>query len=405
MSTDLESRIRESIDRHVRAAHPDSPEVSGLVRKGNRRRALRMTGAVGAGAMLTAGVLVAITAITGTDGGRGDAVGPATGEVQVRDHARGPVPVDAPRAVFVSRNAAWMDGKKLHVALPFDDGSGVDLEAQDPVFIPASSSSIHVARDGIADPGVRNRPTLLRRDGTVEPLGPRLPTLPGAVYDSWIAADSAGPLVAWDEYDGSSVRVVAYDTKAGTVVGTRTLRCDESFAGGCQRPYVVADGVVFIAGSKMIAWNPVAGTSSTLQGQVLQARNHVIQELRDRDGTERSGDKAHGPRVDPARVGAGWVVADDLADGAEANLSFDGAWLLDNSGDDSRATNWRDPRQVLRYGLPANADEAVFDTDGSVLVVTHKGSRFTGWDCALHSGCRVVMPAQTQEIRLVGWDT
>src|SRR3954469_11787127 len=289
---------------------------------------------------------------TGAGGGHRTAVGPATGQVDVSGHARGPLPVDAPRAVFVSKDAAWMDGKKLHAALPFDDGSGVDLEAQDPVFIPASSSSIHVARDGIAYPGVRNRPTLLRRDGTVEPLGPRLPTLPGAVYDSWIAADSAGPLVAWDEYDGTTVRVVAYDTEARKVVGKQTLRCDDSFAGGCQRPYVVSDGVVFIAGRKLIAWNPVAGTVSTLAGEVLQARNRVIQH--------------QGPRVDPARVGAGWVVADGLPGGAEANLSFDGGWLLDDSGGDPSVTNWRDPRQVLRYGLPRNADEVVFDTDGSV---------------------------------------
>jgi hypothetical protein len=262
-----------------------------------------------------------------------------------------------------------------------------------------------VARDGIAYPGVRNRPTLLRRDGTVEPLAPRLPTLPGAVFDSWVAADTAGPLVAWDEYDGTTVRVVAYDTQTRKVVGMHTLRCDESFAGGCQRPYVVADGVVFIAGRKTIAWNPVDGTVSTLRGQVMQARNRVIQELPAGAGTDQSGHKAHGPRVDPASVGAGWVVAGDLAGGAETNLSFDGGWLLDNSGDDSRVTNWRHPRQVLRYGLPANADEAVFDTDGSVLVVTHKDSRFTGWDCTLHSGCRVVVPSQAREIRLVGWDT
>jgi hypothetical protein len=398
VSTDLESRIRDSIDRHVRAAHPDSPDLTGLVRKGTRRRALRMTGAVSAGAIVTAGVLVAVTAVTGAGGGRGDAVGPAVGQVQVHDHARGPAPVAAPRTVFVSRNAAWMDGRKIRVSLPFDDSSGVNLDGPAPVFLPASSSSIHVARDGIAFPGVRNRPTLLRRDGTVTPLAPRVPTLPGAVYDSWIAADTAGPLVAWDEYDGTTVRVIAYDTRTRRKVGEQTLRCDNSFAGGCQRPYVVSDGVVFIAGRKLVAWNPLAGTVSTLVGEVLQARNRVIQQLPLNDGSK-------GPRVDPARVGAGWVVADDLPGGAEANLSFDGGWLLDNSGADPSVTNWRDPGQVIRYGLPRHAEEVVFDTDGSVLVVTHAGRRYTGWDCTLDDGCRVVVPTQREEIRLLGWDT
>ena len=35
---------------------------------------------------------------------------------------------------------------------------------------------------------------------------------------------------------------------------------------------------------------------------------------------------------------------------------------------------------------------------------TNTHLRGTGWDCRLGGGCRVVVPEQKQEIRLVAWD-
>lgn len=398
MSTELESRIHDAIEDHVRAAHPHAPDVEALLRRARRARRGRLAGSTAGAVAAVLAALLVVANISGpsgvpTPGSRAPRSGGAAGLPQAVDGARGPAAVAAPRRVFLTADGVWMDGRRLAVDLPFEDGSEVDLDGPDPLSFPATSSSVHIARDGLAYPGADNRPTLLRRDGDVQLLAPAAPTLPGAVYDDWVAADPSGPLVAWDEYDGSTVRVTAYDTVARKVVGTRTLACDDSFAGGCQRPYVVSDGLVFIAGTTMQVWDPAAGTVRAIGGFVQQARNRVIQA-----GAQDGGD------LDPSAVGAGWAVASELQ-GVEGNLSFDGAWLLDNGGRDSRVLNWREPSQVIRYDLPPEAEQAVFDTDGSILVVSHTEGRFTGWDCSLSKGCRVVVPSQAGEIRLVGWDT
>ncbi len=389
MSTHLDERLRESLDTHVRAAAPPPPDVADLVRRGRRRRNRRVVLA----SALTAGGLAAVATIgiglatgSGTVGSRPVQGGVATST----GDATGPAPVDGPTGLFVTRSRVYLDGASYHVRLPWDTGA-------------------HVGKLGVAYPAPgSHRPSMLLRDGTVKTLAER-PSFPSAVFDDWVAADGNGTLVAWAEQDNGAADIVAYDTATDRVVGRTTMRCHQGGDGAgtfCPRPYVVSDGTVFISaygGGR--AWqpsDPILGPQ--LDGDIAQAHHRVISTFEDR-----------GP-VSLDRIGAGWEQAHSPK-GVEGILSYDGGWILDNGGN-PKVVNWRDPSQTITYHPPGKVAASVFDTDGSVLVVTRKGDpaamdadgetntdlTWTGWDCPLEGACTVVVPEQKQEIRLVAWD-
>ncbi len=391
--TDLGSRIHDAIDERVRSAPTPEPDLHALVRRGRQRRALRG----GVAVVAAAGVVAVILNLAGT-GLRGDQ-DPVTdppvaagGTAATIGGAKGPVAVDAPRRVFVTKDHIYLDGRSVATATPWDGGSSGNqppesAPARDKVQ-PASTSSIHVARDGIVYPGTANRPMLARRDGTLLPLAPVAPTFAGAKYAGWVVADPGSGLVVWSEVGATQVRIVAYDTGRKAVIGSRTLTCDDkSFAIGCPVPYVASDGLVFLEGDSNQAWDPRTGEVVDLRAGPMEVRHRT----------------ASGPSpIGVDRLGPKWEQVSHA--GENSLLSFDGGWLLEGS-DVPKVVNWRNPAQQIRYRVPGTVSQAVFDTDGSVLVVTQDRGRSTGWDCAASGKCQVVVPAQKAEIRLVGWDT
>ena len=387
MSTDLDARLRDSLDQHVGAVSPPRPDVADLVRRGRRRRGRRLAAVSALTVAAFAGVAtIGVGLVTSTDpgtatqrGGLPIAVGGATG----------PEVVDGPTGLFVTRSRVYLDGSSYAVKLPWDTGA-------------------HVGRLGVAYPApASHKPTLLTLSGKVRTLAER-PSFPGSVFDGWVAADGNGPLVAWAEHTDDAAEIVAYDTARDEVVGRTTIRChqDSKFGRYCPRPYVVSDGTVFVSvfGGVRV-WHPRDATPGPVLGaDIAQAHHRVVTTFEDR-GT-----------VPVDRIGPGWEQAHSPK-GVEGILSYDGGWILDNGGN-PQVVNWRDPSQTITYRPPGQVAASVFDTDGSVLVVTVTGDptamdpdgstntdlRWTGWDCRLEGACRVVVPAQKQEIRLVAWD-
>ena len=390
MSTHLDERLRESLDAHVHAAVPPLPDVSDLVRRGRRRRNRRVV----LTSALTVGAVAAVATIgIGLATGSGPSDGLRTQRAGIpiaTGGATGPESVPGPTGLFVTRSRVYLDGTSYDVKLPWDTGA-------------------HVGKLGVAYPAPgTHRPTLLLRDGTVKTLAER-PDFAGAVFDNWVAADGNGTLVAWAEHTDGAADIVAYDTATDRVVGRTTLRCHESDGPGgtyCPRPYVVSDGTVFISvygGGR--AWQPSDSVlGPLLDGDIAQAHHKVVSTFEDRG------------LVSLDRIGAGWAQAHSPK-GVEGILSYDGGWILDNGGN-PKVVNWRDPSQTITYRPPGKVAASVFDTDGSVLVVTRAGDpaamdpdgetntnlRWTGWDCPLEAACTVVVPEQKQEIRLVAWD-
>jgi hypothetical protein len=388
MSTDLDTTLRDSLERHVRAVTAPRPDVAGLVRRGRRRRGRRLAGVSALTVAALAGVAtIGVAMMTGS--GPGDGARPQRGGLPIatRD-ATGPTPVDGPTGLFVTRSRVYLDGSSYAVKLPWDTGA-------------------HVGRLGVAypQPG-SHRPMLLKRDGSTVPLAPATPAHPGATYDGWVAADGNGTLVAWAEQTKQDSEVVVLDTRSMKVVGRVTLPCVEQHGFlSCPLPYVVSDGVVFLdRGTRSQSWDPATNTFVDLGQLPSQAHHRVVTTFEDR-GT-----------VPVDRIGPGWEQAHSPR-GVEGILSYDGGWILDNGGN-PKVVNWRDPSQTITYRPPGEVAAAVFDTDGSVLVVTVTGDpsamapdggananlRWTGWDCKLEGPCRVVVPEQKQEIRLVAWD-
>jgi hypothetical protein len=377
MSIDLDTRLRETLAARTSEVTPPPVDVNELVRRGRRRRGLRSGTAV----LVTAAVVVSAVVVSGSLGGSPAGSGhpardfTAQGGLPIaRGGAAGPSPVDGPRGLFVTRQRVYLDGRSHAVKLPWDTGA-------------------HVGRLGVAypQPGT-NRPMLLRRDGTAVPLAPPTPAFAGATYDGWVAADGNGTLVAWAEQTKQSSKVVVFDTRSMKLLDSATLPCGKR--GGlvtCPRPYVVSNGIVFLdRGARAQSWDLATSTFVDLAELPSQAHNRVLTTFEDR-GT-----------IDTGRIGPGWEQA--KAKGIEGLLSYDGGWLLDANGN-PKAVNWRDPGESITYRPPGKVVAAEFDTDGSVLVVTHDNSRYTGWDCKLEGPCRTVVAPSSQEIRLVAWDT
>jgi len=388
VSIDLDTRLRDSLDRHVGAVAPPRPDVGDLVRRGRRRRGRRLAGVSALTVAALAGAaMFGVGLMTGA-GPRGGNVTPGGGLPISVGGATGPAVVDGPTGLFVTRSRVYLNGSSYAVKLPWDTGA-------------------HVGRLGVAYPKPGgNRPMLLERDGTAVPLAPARPALPGATYDGWVAADGNGTLVAWAEHTRQKSQIVVLDTKTRKVVGRVTLPCVEQQGFlSCPRPYVVSDGIVFLdRGGRSQAWDPATSTFVDVSQLPSQAHSKVLTTFEDRGS------------IDTGRIGPGWEQAHPPK-GVEGILSYDGGWILDNGGN-PKVVNWRDPSQTITYRPPGVVAASVFDTDGSVLVVTVTGDpaaidpagttntdlRWTGWDCRLGGGCRVVVPEQKQEIRLVAWD-
>lgn len=389
MSTDLDTRLRESLAAHASTVSPPPVDVADLVKRGRRRRGIRS----GLTVLVTAAVVISAVVVSGALRGSPARSGdpardltPAGGLPIARGGASGPTSVDGPRGLFVTRQRVYLDGKSYVVKLPWGTGA-------------------HVGRLGVAypQPG-SNRPMLLRRDGTPVPLAPRTPTLTGATYDGWVAADGNGTLVAWAQHTKQASEVVVLDTRTMKQVGSTTLPCikQDGFL-SCARPYVVSDGIVFLdRGARAQSWDPVSNTFVDLGELPSQAHHQVLTTFEDR-GT-----------IDTGRIGPDWEQA--KAKGIEGLLSYDGGWLLDANGN-PKVVNWRAPGESITYRPPGRVVAAVFDTDGSVLVVTQTGDAmsmdpdiaatvsWTGWDCKLDGPCKQVVAPSKNEIRLVAWDT
>ena len=377
MSIDLDARLRDSLAEHTSVVSPPPLDIDDLVRRGRRKRGLRSGTAVLVTAAVVASAVAVSVSLHGgpTDGaGRGRDLTGRGGLPIATGGATGPEAVAGPRALFVTKDKVYLEGKSYAVRLPWDTGA-------------------HVGKLGVAypQPGT-NRPTLLGRDGTVKPLAGTKPQS-GTSYDGWVAADGNGTLVAWAENGSPGAYVVAFDTRTMREVAHVALPCHGKGEGRyCPRPYVVSDGLVFVSVyGGLRVWDPTTGRlGPILEADVSQAHNKVLTTFEDR-GT-----------VDTGAIGPAWEQA--KAKGIEGLLSYDGGWLLDANGN-PKLVNWRDPSENITYRPPGHVEEATFDTDGSVLVVTHDGGRYTGWDCKLDGPCRTVVGPSTQEIRLVAWDT
>jgi hypothetical protein len=176
--TDVEAKIHQVIDERVRSTPARTPDLHALVQRGRHRRALHSCAAV----VAVVGVVGLIMNLAGIglrgdqDNGKNSPIGAGTAAV-VTGGAKGPVAVDAPSRVFVTQNRMYLDGRSHAARAPWDGDQSGDLPpasapARDKVQ-PASTSSIHLARDGILFPGTANRPMLLRRGGALVPLAAR----------------------------------------------------------------------------------------------------------------------------------------------------------------------------------------------------------------------------------------
>jgi hypothetical protein len=377
VNTNLDTRLRDSLNEHTTAIGAPPVDIANLVRRGQRRRRRRSSAAVLATVAAVTAAVVLPQSLTGGTDVRTTNQQSRGGLPIAADGATGPESVDGPTGLFVTKSRVYLDGKSYAVRLPWDTGA-------------------HVGKLGVAYPAPHtNRPMLLTRDGREEALAPVHPVGADASYDDWVAADGNGPLVAWAENGKDGTDIVAFDTSTMSEVGRKTtMPCGSNGTrSGCPRPYVVSDGLVFITtGPGTEAWDPIADTSEQVSdGTIEQAHNKVLTTFDAKKVTIR-------------RVGRGWEQAWHPANKDGGLLSYDGGWLLDTNGN-PKVVNWRDRNQSITYHPPGTVEEATFDTDGSVLVVTQHSGTYTGWDCALGGECRMVVAPSDQEIRLVAWDT
>ena len=372
MSTDMDTRLRAGLEERIGAVEVPLPDAPNLVGRGRRARRLR-TGASLAGGVAVAAVVASVVSLLPSGEGPGNSPekGRSTDLLPVAtDGARGPEPVPGPTGLFVTKDKVYLGGKSYDVRLPRGTGA-------------------HVSAQGVAfpQPG-SDRPMLLRLDGTVVPLGPE-----GPEYGGWVAADSSSGIVAWVEHHGAEAAdIVAFDTVSMSEVTRKRLSCGlEGWSSGCPMPYVASNGVLFVTvDGGSIAWNTADDTSSDVfEGLPAQAHNRVM------TGFEHE-------ELPLGQALPDWEVA-DVPDGIEGILSYDGSWVLDANGDPT-VVNWRDPDQTIRYRVPGTVVAATFDTDGSVLAVSHDDGRYTGWDCTLDGPCQQVVAPQAAEIQLVAWD-
>ena len=162
-----EELIRASVREHTDGMAPPV-DVSGLVRRGRRRRVVNLAGTALAVGVLVAGGVVGASALTGGDGstrGGPEVAGESAG-------IEGPVALPGPSEVFVMADGRVSLGGVVSDARPRD--------------------SLHITRDGVAYSGPGAVPYLLTTDGRDVALAPEQPQRPDSSYTGWVAADPAG---------------------------------------------------------------------------------------------------------------------------------------------------------------------------------------------------------------------
>ena len=382
----LEESVRESISTQVRVVTPPPAPIEALVSRGRRRRTIRRSVATFGGVLTVAAVIAATSGGPGLWPDSSQHV-PEPAAPIVENGAAGPVGIPGPTEVFTTDSSISIDGKSFDLG-NFPTGTGP-----------------HVGMEGIAYPAADTGvPFLIRSSGERTQLAPGQPAF-GAKYDSWVAADSASPMVAWSESTDSTVELVAYDTDAGKEIGRRRLSCTENkFGVFCPRPYAAVHGVVFVMdGGKTVAWRPADDLWVNLgQGNVSEARGFTVSLFAGIGNLDLS---PLGPEWSVLEVsGPYWKEIEKHGD-IEALLSFDGEWITDANG--LRVEAWRDPSKALVLGPPGRVTESQFDTDGSVLYVTEEEGTgmFRVWDCPQDAKCVALTEPSRSAPHLMAWDT
>ena len=367
-----EELIRASVREHTDGMAPPV-DVSGLVRRGRRRRVVNLAGTALAVGVLVAGGVVGASALTGGDGstrGGPEVAGESAG-------IEGPVALPGPSEVFVMADGRVSLGGVVSDARPRD--------------------SLHITRDGVAYSGPGAVPYLLTTDGRDVALAPEQPQRPDSSYTGWVAADPAGSLVAWTEVSPQGADLVLYDTSAQREVARRSVECGGAgFAGpggSCPRVYVMSDGLVIVNGRGVYGWDPLGRTEATEPYfaidtlELLQAHGRTV--ARPDWNADASYDG----------LPADWRVApideNDL-------LSFDGQWTLSGL----TVTSVDDRGTSVELDPPGAPVEAQFDLDGSVLVVTEVDGGFQVVDCAFDGAdCAPVSGVEDEPMHLVLTDS
>ena len=382
MSTAFEQHVHDTITEHLDKVGTPQPDVEALVRRARRRAASRNLAAVATGVVAVIGVVSTVSLGGGTGSDR-----PAhtNGIPITTGGARGPAAIDAPTAVFHTKDSVWIDGKR-HPTGNFTWDTGA-----------------HIGALGVAYPdNETGRPYLMRRDGEQVPLAPAQPAF-GTDYAPWVAADASSPLVAWVERSADEVELVAFDTESMTEIARRHVTCEgdpQTWGYACVMPYVADSGVVFVhEGRNTIAWRPATGGWDGLgEGLASQARGQVVGLFPGPDDV-----RAPGPDWRVLNVaGSYWEKKEKHGD-IEPLLSFDGSWVTDANG--TRVENWADPEQTVTFHPPGEIEASQYDTDGSVLYVTRSGDGHQVWDCTVTDKCTPASDPMTQEIRLIAWDS
>jgi hypothetical protein len=382
MSTAFEQDVHNAIGEQLDRAGTPPPDIGRLVRRARRKAVSRNLAAVATGVVAVVGVV----SIVNLGGGAGSGSQEPTNGVPVTTAgARGPAAIDAPTAVFHTKDAVWIDGAR-HAAGNFSWDTGA-----------------HIGALGIAYPDKESgRPYLMRRDGEQLPLGPARPTF-GTDYAPWVAADASSPLVAWVERSADEVELVAFDTASMSEVARRHVTCQgdpETWGFACVVPYVADSGVVFVHdGRNTVAWRPADDSWDVLgEGLASQARGRVLGLFAGPDGVRAPGSDWRVLKVS----GAYWEKKEKHGD-IEPLLSFDGSWVTDANG--TRVENWEHPEQTVTFHPPGEIEESQYDTDGSVLYVTRSSEGNQVWDCTATERCTPASKPMSQEIRLIAWDS
>jgi hypothetical protein len=342
----IEQQIRAAIDDHVDAAPAPRADLDAVRRRGRSVRRRRTTG-----------VAAAVTALVVAGGGLAVALQDSAG----RTGSEEPGPItgldysDGLRA-FSSPDPGgdlWLGGK----AMPRRERDYLDTDAVATSF-------------GLVWFDPTDGATLLREDGTEEPLGTG-PVTGLAGFRPSAKADVSRPWVAVTSAGEDVVTVHVYDDEAGRVVATLDVPCGDRST--CQ---VVVDGLdqglVFLRRADgTVVWDVEQDTVTPLGPpdlRVADVRNGRILWTGAR------------PSPGPGSPVADWPLTKGQID---AELSHDGRHLL----------YWSPVLEPTEQGgerVRLDVEGAIwftFDTDGSVLAASQgKGSTAVVHDCELPSG-------------------
>jgi hypothetical protein len=342
----VEQQLRAAIDEHVGAAPVPPADLDAVRSRGQAVRRRRTTGLAAAAVVLVVTVGGAVAALDGSaDRTRSDAPEPITG----LDYSSG-------LRAFASPDAdgeLWLGGR----AMPRRERAYLDTDA-----VATSFGLVWFDRAEGA--------TLLREDGTEEPLGTGPASgLPG--FRPSAKADASRPWVALTSAGDDAVTVHVYDGEAGRVVATTDAPCGDRPK--CQVTVDSLDqGMVFLRQADgTVVWDVERDTLTPFGPpdlRVADVRNGRVLWT--------------GARPDPGPRSpvAGWPLTEGEID---AELSYDGRHVL----------YWSpvlEPTEPGGEPVRLDVDGAIwftFDTDGSVLAASQgRGSSAVVHDCEVPSG-------------------